>query len=139
MHVESIFLVALSFNLSTLSTSSLALSHIFLALTNSDCASSISRLVRSLTLSAYAFSIAANLICSAACHFKVSIPLVSPRESHLELSNPQFGDGLIGLRLMDSCKSSEGPSDRASENGDRRAKREESDGRGGKFEEDARE
>lgn len=77
--------VARSFILSARSTSSRALCHTCLARANSDWAVSISLLVISLTLSAYAFSTAAILICSAASHLSAATPLF-PRCLRLSLS-----------------------------------------------------
>lgn len=124
MHVGSILRVALSFNFSALSTSSFALSHILLARANSDWASSISLLVSSLTRSAYAFSMAASRICSAACHLRASTYPESNRTSVLywlwswlsdagRINIPWLwvDDGFIGRRtLIESCRSNEGGS-----------------------------
>lgn len=140
MHVESICRVARSFILSALSASSLALSHMCLARANSDCASSISRLVSSLTRSAYAFSIAARRICSAASHFKALTLLVSTLASPYSRPEPPgatpLGGGRIGRRLIDSCKSSEGANSYGSGAADRRLD-EEPDGVEGMLDEEA--
>lgn len=107
MHVESILLVALSFSCSAFFTSSRALSHMLRARANSDCAISISLLVSSLTRSAYAFSIAASRICSAACHLSAS---TYPASNFAASLYARSGGGFNGLTLMDNWRSNEGPS-----------------------------
>jgi len=122
MHVESTCLVARSLILSARSTSSLARSHICRARANSDCAISISRRVSSRIRSAYAFSIAASRICSAACHFSASTP------SHISTAAG-------GRTLIDSCRSSDGAPPQSvveEDTAERRRRREESVRDGGR-------